>query len=231
MSESVGAGSGSEPVIGWCAREVQQELPGLRVLSAEVDIGGGHSLHGPSPDSTLRRLRELSNRWSGPHAVVLRQKPIPSAYRVFFRHIGLDPDVTRTPVEAAVLDRMLHGGFLSTGLLDDVLLIALIDTGVPIWALDAASIDGPLGVRLSHEGELLGRSPEAPPLLGGRLVVADASGALAVLFGDLAPAHRVHAASTRLVLFSVQVVGVPTLHVEEALWSCVSALEQTPMGE
>jgi hypothetical protein len=39
------------------------------------------------------RLRELSDRFTGAQAITLRQKPIPWAYRVFFRHIGLDPDV------------------------------------------------------------------------------------------------------------------------------------------
>jgi DNA/RNA-binding domain of Phe-tRNA-synthetase-like protein len=218
-------------VIGWCASEVEQELPGLRLLSAEVTIAGTRSLLGGSPRSILERLRELSNRWGGARAVVLRQKPIPAAYRVFFRHIGLDPDVTRTPVEAAVLDRMLHGGFLPTGLLEDVLLIALIDTGVPIWAFDADTLDGPLGLRLSLEGESLGRSAKAPPLLGGQLVVADASAALAVLFGEIAPAHQALAQTSRLALFSIQVVGVPTLHVEEALWMCITALDQLSPAE
>ena len=55
----------------------------------------------------------LSNRCRGARAVTLRREPVPAAYRVFFRHIGLDPDVVRTPIEAAVLERMLHGGFLS----------------------------------------------------------------------------------------------------------------------
>ena len=75
-----------------------------------------------------------------------------------------------------------------------MLLIALVDTGVPVWALDAESLDGPLGIRASREGERLGRSADAPPLPGGRLVVADASAALAVLFGELAPGHEPRAA-------------------------------------
>jgi DNA/RNA-binding domain of Phe-tRNA-synthetase-like protein len=216
----------SEPVIGWCANEVEQELPGLRVLSSELSVGGIVPLLGPSPRAILEQLALLSNRWGGARAVVLRQKPIAAAYRVFFRHIGLDPDVTRTPVEAAVLERMLRGGFLSTALLEDVLLIALIDTGVPIWALDADTLDGPLGLRLSHEGEPLGGSAEGSSLLGGQLVVADASSVLAVLFGDIAPAYRVSAQTRRVALFSVQVVGVPTLYVEEALWMCITALDQ-----
>ena len=49
------------------------------------------------------------------------------------------PTTSRTPVEAAVVDRLLHGGFRSRGLLDDALLLAVVETGVPVWALDDAS--------------------------------------------------------------------------------------------
>ncbi len=155
----------------------------------------------------------------------MRREPVPSAYRVFFRHIGLDPEVVRTPIESAVLARMVKGGFLSRGLLEDALLIALLDTGVPVWALDAERLDGPLGIRASEDGERLGRVEAAPQLPAGRLVVADASAALAVLFGELAGEHAPHARSERLALFAVQVAGVPELYVEEALWSARSALE------
>ena len=155
----------------------------------------------------------------------LRREPVPAAYRVFYRHIGLDPDVVRTPIEEAVLERMLRGGFLTGGLLADVLLISLLDTGVPVWALDAASLDGPLGIRPSRDGEGLGRSSQAPPLPAGRLVVADSSAAVAVLFGELGRPHRPRARTPRLTIFSVQVAGVPTLYVEESLWVCRRALE------
>jgi len=143
---------------------------------------------------------------------------------VFFRHIGLDPDVVRTPIELAVLERMLRGGFLSRSLLADVLLIALIDTGVPVWALDAESVEGSLGIRSSREGERLGRSPDDPELPTGRLVIADSSAPLAILFGELARRHAPAAQTRRLTLFSVQVAGVPGLYVEEALWMCHRAL-------
>ena len=143
---------------------------------------------------------------------------------MFFRHIGMDPDVRHTPIEAAVLERMLRGGFLSGGLLEDVLLIALVDTGVPVWALDAERVEGPLGIRASTEGEALGRSSRAPLLPAGRLVVADASTPLAVLFSELAPGHAPRAGTSRLALFAVQVAGVPDLYVEEALWNCAAAL-------
>jgi DNA/RNA-binding domain of Phe-tRNA-synthetase-like protein len=226
-SREVSASGGDfEASAGWCAREVEQELPGLRLLVTEAQVGRAGPLTGESPRDVKRRLRELSNRYRGPVAVGVRREPIPAAYRIFFRHIGLDPDVVRTPIEAAVLERMLRGGFLSGGLLEDVLLIALIDTGVAVWALDAESVDGPLGIRASTEGERLGRSPGAPELPAGRLVVADAGAPLAILFGELAVANRPQNATAGLVLFAVQVAGVPDLYVEEALWSARAALEQ-----
>jgi DNA/RNA-binding domain of Phe-tRNA-synthetase-like protein len=218
-------GSPGEPTTGWCAREVAEELPGLRLLSATVTVGLGRSLTGGATPDVERRLRELSNRFRGATAVAVRREPVPSAYRVFFRHIGLDPEVMRTPLEQAVLVRMIKGGFLSRGLLEDVLLIALLDTGVPVWALDAARVDGPLGIRASEHGERLGKAAGAPALPAGRLVVADAAAALAVLFGELASEHQPHARSARLELFAVQVAGVPDLYAEEALWSCQTALE------
>lgn len=212
------------PVRGWCEQDVQQELPGLGLMCATVEVKLSGSLMGRSTPAVLARLRELSNRWRGARAINVRQEAIPAAYRVFFRHIGLDPDVTRTPIEAAVLERMLEGGFLSEGLLADILTIALIDTAVPVWALDANTVSGPLGIRLTRPEERLGRSSDAPSVGAGRLVVADADGAVAMLFGEPAQGHAPTASTRRLTLFAVQVAGVPALHVEETLWTCRSAL-------
>ena len=204
---------------GWIAREVAEEFPELRLVSAEVGARSGRS-----PRGVKQRLRVLSNRMRGAQAIAMRQEPIPWAYRVFYRHTGLDPDAKRTPVEEAALQRLIRGGFRSRNLLDDALLVALVETGVPLWALDSAKIDGPLGIRLAHPGERLGRDPDAPDLPTGRLVVADSNAALAVLFGDLAPGHGVTSATLSMTLFCVQVAGVPAIHVEEALWTCISVL-------
>jgi DNA/RNA-binding domain of Phe-tRNA-synthetase-like protein len=228
MSGSSGEQRTAQPgtVRGWLAREIEQELPALRLHLHDVEVRRSGSLTGDSPPDIIARLRELSSSFRGARAIGARREPVPAAYRVFFRHIGLDPDVERTPFEAAVLERMLRGGFPTGGLLEDVLLIALLDTGVPVWALDAEGVDGPLGVRASREGEPLGRRGGGPLLPDGRLVVADAESALAVLFGELAPGHGAPARARRLTLFAVQVAGVPTLYVEEALWSARNALEQ-----
>lgn len=196
---------------GWCAREVQAELPGLGVVSLPANVAHGRPLDARSPRSVSERLRQLSNRWRGARAVNVRQEHVPAAYRVFFRQIGLDPDVVRTPIEAVVLERMMDGGLLSKGLLADVLTIALMDTCVPAWALERATLDGPLGVRLGDDG---------------KLVLADSRQELAVLFGEIAEPHRPRPSSRELLLFSVQVPGVPSLHVEEALWGACALLEE-----
>lgn len=215
-----------EPTRGWCDHEVQRELPGLGLMFTSLEVNHELSLTGKSTPAVLARLRDLSNRWRGARAVNVRQEAVPAAYRVFFRHIGFDPDVTRTPIEAAVLERMLDGGFLSEGLLPDVLTLGLIDTAVPVWALDADTINGPLGIRLTRTGERLGSGSEGPSLGAGRLVVADADNPLAILFDNPSPAHVPTSSTRRLSLYAVQVAGVPALHVEETLWACRSALTQ-----
>ena len=182
------------------------------------------ALPGRSPAEIKQRLRGMSDRFRGAHAVSMRQDPIPWAYRVFYRHVGLDPDADRTPVEAAAVERLLKGQYQSRNILDDALMIALVETGVPIWALDADNVDGPLGVRLAAPGERLGRAEEALPIPDGQLVVADARSPVAVLFEHPAEPHGVTPETTRMTLFALQVSGVPAIHVEEALWICVSVL-------
>jgi DNA/RNA-binding domain of Phe-tRNA-synthetase-like protein len=215
-----------KPRLGWRAPEVEQELPELQLLVGEAEHTRAQPLTGAAPADVRERLSQLSNRFHGARAVSIRREPVPAAYRVFFRHIGLEPDIVGTPIETAILERMVQGGFPSRSLLEDVLLIALVDTSVPVWALDAGSVDGQLGIRTSREGERLGRAADAPVLPAGRLVVADTSGALAILFGELAPGHEPHSLTRRLKLFSVQVAGVPRVCTEEALWASQAALQQ-----
>jgi DNA/RNA-binding domain of Phe-tRNA-synthetase-like protein len=209
----------NDTVEGWVATEVADEFPQLGVVWLTVDARPGRTSPG-----VRRRLRELSTRFRGGHAVAMRQDPVPWAYRVFFRHIGLDPDITRTPVEQAALDRLLRGEFRATNLVDDALLVAVVETGVPVWALDADTIEEPLGVRTTLAGETLGRGDGAVPVSPGRLAVADAAGPLAYLFGEVAASHAIRRDTSRMMLFAVRVSGVPDIHVEECLWTCASAL-------
>jgi DNA/RNA-binding domain of Phe-tRNA-synthetase-like protein len=197
---------------GWIAAELHAEFPELRLVTASIDGGPGRT-----PREVKDRLRVLSNRYTGQKAVALRQQPIPWAYRVFFRQVGIDPDEHRTPVEAYALERMRAGGFQSQNLLLDALTIATVETGVPVVAFDETALDGPLGLRLSEPRELLGG--DGRPLSSRQVVIADAERSVGVLFADFAEGVEPHSGTRRLRLASVQVKGVPDVSVEEALWT------------
>lgn len=214
-----------QPVRGWRSEEVAEELPQLQLAVSIADVTRAGLRPGRLPRPLKERLRMLANRYNGARAINLRREPITAAYRVFYRHIGLDPDVVPTPIEEVVISRIMKGGIASRGLIEDVLLITLLDTGVPVWALDEQAVAGPLGVRVVPPGgEPFGRFPHAPSLEPGRLVVADSSSALALLFGTLAPGHEPGPQCPRVALFSLQIEGVPWLHLEEALWKAEAML-------
>ena len=208
------------PAAGFVADELREEFPGLR-----LDWVTAPGRRGRSAAPIARRLLELSSRYRGASVVAMRTQPVPQAYRTFFRQIGLDPDTDRIPSEQMALERLLVGGFRPRERVDDALQLALIETGVPVWALDADAVDpGGLGLRIASAGDRLGSQPQASELEPGRLVVADATQVHALLFGPVATEHQVTAATERMTLFSVGVDGVPAIHVEEALWICLEAL-------
>ena len=219
METSEGLGA-PEPVAGWVADEVQEEFPELRLISVTLDARPGRSAPG-----VQERLRGLSDRFRGANAVTMRQDPIPWAYRVFYRHVGLDPDAERTPIEAAAVERLLRGRFKSENLLDDALMLGLVETGVPIWAFDADKVEGTLGVRVADGRRALGRGRRTRrPCTPADWWWPTRRGPLSTLFDDPAPGHGVTKRTTRMVLYSLQVAGVPAIHVEEALYTCVDAL-------
>lgn len=199
---------------------LRAEFPGLALAWMTVEVRPGQSTN-----AARQRLRALSDRVRGAGVVAMRTQPIPHAYRAFFRQIGLDPDATRIPSEEAAVSRLLHGGFRSTDLLTDARLIALVETGVPVWALDSDRVHaGGLGIRTTADGERFGTIRQSLP--AGRLVVADADRVHALLFGPIAPGHAGDGRTPRVALFAVGVPGVPAIHVEEALWTCGEVLSR-----
>lgn len=212
--------SAISPQPGVVSPEVGEEFPGLRLHWISVPACGRKS-----PGPLVERLQELANRYRGSSVIAMRTKPVPAAYRSFFRQIGLDPDVTRTPGEQAALTRLFDGTFKPRGHLADVLLVALLETGVPIWALDAtrATAHG-LGIRIAQAGERLGDEPDGDPVGAGTLVVADQRRIHAVLFGAPARDSAVSADTRELLLYAISVDGVPQIHVEEAFWVATEAL-------
>jgi DNA/RNA-binding domain of Phe-tRNA-synthetase-like protein len=190
-----------EPVVhrGGVSPALAAEHPGLWLAWTEVD-----ATPGAAPRELVGRLRGLADRIGGPQAIALRAREVPHAYRVFFRHVGLDPDVVRTPVEAVALRRLQEGTLHSRGLVDDALTVAVLETGVGVSAFDADRLAG--APRLREEG--------------GTLVLADADGPLTVLFAPDPPARAAVTRETRrIALVAVAVPNVADLFVEEALWT------------
>jgi hypothetical protein len=93
-----------------------------------------------------------------------------------------------------------------------------------MWALDDATLDGPLGIRAARAGEQRPRADGfADDLPAGRLVIADAAGPVAVLFGEPDARHCVTRHTRGVRLFALQVAGVPDVHVAEAFWTALDA--------
>jgi hypothetical protein len=156
-----------------------------------------------SPPELRARLRALADRHRGAQAVALRSRPIPHAYRVLFRYLGLEPDVRRIPVEELVVRRLVDGAFHSRGLLADALTVATVETEVGVWAAP-----GERELRLD--------------VADGEPIVADAAGRLGALFAP--PDAPVTREDRTLTLFAILAGGVPHIAVEEALWTATALI-------
>jgi DNA/RNA-binding domain of Phe-tRNA-synthetase-like protein len=203
-------------VDGWVEPELAEEFPELSLLYAGVDVRPARS-----PREVKQRLRLLADRYTGGKVVHMRQDPVPWAYRVFSRQVGIDPDHDRTPVEAVALRRLKQGGLHSENIVDDALTIAIAETGVPVIALDADRVEGELGLRLARAGE---RLDEARLLSDRQLVMADAERPVAVVLRDVSRDAGVTRDTQRMVLCALGVKGVPRISLEEALWSAAETL-------
>ena len=206
------------PEPGWIEPALAEEFPGLSIASTTLEATAGRS-----PEPLRERLRSLSDRIGGAQAIQLRQQPIPWAYRVFFRHIGLDPDTTRTPIEQLIFERIHDGSFKSRNRVDDALTIAMVEVGVALRAFDADRVEGRVGLRLSGEGESF--EGRVSPLPDGTIVVADERRPLGIIFDRAAEGRGVRRRTRRVLLAAIGVRGVPDISLEEALWVAGSALQ------
>ena len=202
---------------GWVDPELAEEFPELGLAYAPIDARPGRT-----PPSVKERMRTLSNRYTGASVIHMRQDPVPWAYRVFYRQVGIDPDSDRTPVEAVALERLRAGALKSTNVVDDALTIAIAETGVPVIAFDRDKVGSAIGLRLAADAERLGGSGR--PLSARQIVVADEDRSLAVLFGEVAAERGVTPSTRSMVLAALRVKGVPEISVEEALWIAAETL-------
>jgi DNA/RNA-binding domain of Phe-tRNA-synthetase-like protein len=209
------------PADGPVDPQLAGEFPGLRLRWTTVAGAAGRT-----PQALRQRLEDVTTRFRGAQAIALRTRPVPLAYRVFFRQIGLDPDRHRTPVEQAAVDRLVRGEFHTGDRIADALALAVVETGVPVVAFDDGALSGPVVLRSAAAGERLPAGEYAHDVPAGRLILADAEGPVAILFGRVSDRHAPRRAGTRLRLIAVQVPGVPEIHVAEALWLAAGAVSE-----
>jgi CubicO group peptidase (beta-lactamase class C family) len=215
---------------GFLDDQVAAELPGLHLAWTEAEFEPG-----PVPSSLRARLGELAIRYTGAVVIAMRTQQIPRAYRTLYRQMGLDPDATLPPAEEAALWRLRRGGFRADDLISAALLMAVVETGVPVWALARERVAPPLGITVGTVGEAVG-SVAAPgkvhqTVAGGpratdnaTLVVADSGTSLCELFHDPPPGLAADPRAGTAVLYAIAAPGVPELYVEEALWQACEAL-------
>jgi hypothetical protein len=181
--------------------EVADDFPELSLSSATCVLRA-------VPHDQRAHLEHLGDRVGAIATGALRTDPVASAYRSFARQIGLDPDVERNPLDEAAVHRLRSGGFTARGPVESALLVAMLETFVPLWALDGAAVSGPLRIAVDDDD---------------RLVVRDDVQELAPL---MCPAlARPHKRCSHVVVYALRVRGVPDAIVDEALWHVRGGLE------
>lgn len=195
--------------------EVESEFPGLR-----VDWIGCSCADHRCDRGVGERLALLASRFNGRQALELRQQQVPAAYRSFFRQVGIDPDQQPTPIEQAVLGRLLSGGNLPQDRISDGLLLALLETSVPVLAFDAALVSPPIEIRSASRDQVVAGITLEP----GTLILADSQQPLCQLFSPPLPPLAAAEASDQLLLVAIIVPDVSKIASDEALTIAAAAI-------
>jgi DNA/RNA-binding domain of Phe-tRNA-synthetase-like protein len=203
---------------GWIAPELATEFPGLGVYWLTVEARPGKT-----PNAVRERMSYLAGRITGATVVQSRQDTVPWSYRVLWRRLGVDPDTDRTPVEALMVQRLEHGGLPTRGLPTDAIVVATLETGVPVLVADAAKLSGSPGLRPATVGESLGGDEGA--LRAGEVVYADERAPLARLDGEVGIERAVGNDTTAMVVCALAAAAVSQIEIDEALWIAADMLE------
>jgi len=203
---------------GWVAPELAAEFPGLDVYWLTVEARPVKT-----PDAVRERMRYLAGRITGATVVQSRQDTVPWSYRVLWRRLGVDPDTDRTPVEELMVQRLEHGGLPSRGMPIDAIVVATLETGVPVLVADATKLSGVPGLRPAAAGESLGGAEGM--LRTGEVIYADERGPLARLNGEVAIDRSVGDDTTAMAICALAAAAVSQIEIDEALWIAADMLD------
>lgn len=190
--------------IGWIDHRVAAEFPDLDLRYVVLETGLE-----PSPPEMRGQLADMSTRFRGPQAMSLPSKPVPSAYRAFFRQVGLDPEVVRNPAEAVSYDRIMRGTFRSYNRVADAIVATIVETHIALGALDADTLSEPLGIRPGDDGVLN---------------IVDADHTIGALFDRPLAEFEPTLHTRRIAITAVGVAGVHAWQLDYALWRVADLL-------
>lgn len=163
------------------------------------------------------RLGRLAERIGAQQVLRQHEQEVPHAFRKLYLQMGIDPGVHLTPIDAVLQERIAYGQFRSMGLVDDALKVALLETGVPIWATDSAKVSGELALQMPAVESESGSASMVP-------LVTDDRGTIGPIGSAPEARYAVDRKSKDLTLFAVQCDGISTMHVDESLWLARSLL-------
>ncbi len=175
---------------------LRTDFPELALWTAELA-----ATPGPSPEPVVERLSNTAPSLAAAEGA--RRESAPWAYRVLARQLGAQP-LPHAPATE------------SQGLPADALTIATNQTGVPLLAFDSAKLSGELALRHARAGEQLAEE--------GQVVIADRQKPVAIVLGP--QTHEVTSETERVTVAAIQAKGVPTLAVEEALWTAIEIMRE-----
>ncbi|MFP4006333.1 MAG: B3/4 domain-containing protein, partial [Candidatus Hadarchaeia archaeon] len=112
----------------------------------------------------------------------LKDVPIFRKYRDFFWDLNIDPTKTRPASEALVRRALKNRDIPSINTLVDAYNIASMESGIPLAAFDADSIEGVMKLRFAEEREeITGIGMDKPIVLdGNELIISDSKKPIAI---------------------------------------------------
>ena len=201
-----------ELIRGDVAAEVAAEFPGLEVVSTDVALRSAKT-----PLGLAAELAAAADRIDGAGAAHASIGTVPAATRALLRQLGMDPERVPCTVDAVIRRRLMEGGFRPSGVVTDALTLTVLELGIPLVALDASAVEGPVGIARAASGSA--RWSE------GDLILEDQAQPVARLFAEPFPEFLPDRRTTTVRIVAIAVPGVEPEFAELALQRAQDLLE------
>jgi DNA/RNA-binding domain of Phe-tRNA-synthetase-like protein len=190
--------------------KITRDSPGLEALKKET-------------------LKQIKSRYTLDQ---VKDEPLFRAYRDFFWSVGVDPTKTR-PASEALIRRILSGGKLpNINTAVDAYNLASAESGIPIGAFDADTLNGDLLMRFARDGEqFLGIGMEKPIMLRtNQVILTDPEQIIAVYPYRDSDAKKVTIHTKNIHIVACGVPKVERSRVIEGYYLCARYLQKYAGG-